>query len=133
MIALLDLNETREADPAIAAWWPSKPADLSALARQWFAVMKACGPDVREALHNNYPAACLARYPFAYVDAFTAHVNVGFYLGALLPDPNGLLIGTGKRMRHVKVFPGQAIDEQALTALIQAAYRDMRARLACPR
>lgn len=129
MIALLDLNNTYETDPEIARWWPSKEPGLSALAKQWFDVMKACGPDVRESLHNGYPAACLDLYPFAYVDAFTGHVNVGFYLGAFLPDPKGLLTGTGKRMRHVKLRPDEVYDEVALRALIAAAYCDMKTRL----
>ena len=59
---------------------------------------------------------------FGYVNAFTAHVNVGFFLGAHLADPAGLLEGTGKNMRHVKLRPGSEIDRQALAGLIQAAY-----------
>jgi hypothetical protein len=129
MIALLDLNDTFESDPDIERWWPSKSPALSALARTWYDVMKDCGPDVRESLHNGYPAACLDRYPFTYVDAFTAHVNVGFYCGAFLPDPEGLLIGSGKRMRHVKLWPDTDTNEKALKALIEAAYRDMKQRL----
>ena len=86
MIALLDLDNTLEADPVIANWWSTKSPALSVIARHWFDVMKACGPDVRESLHNDYPAACLQHFPFAYVDAFMAHVNVGFYLGAMLPE-----------------------------------------------
>lgn len=62
--------------------------------------------------------------------AFTDHVNVGFFHGAALPDPAGLLEGTGKRMRHVKVRWGREIDAAALAGLIAAAYRDMGARLA---
>lgn len=54
--------------------------------------------------------------------AFTAHVNVGFFLGAHLADPPGLLDGTGKNMRHVKLRPSTEIDRHALAALIQAAY-----------
>jgi hypothetical protein len=63
---------------------------------------------------------------FAYANAFTAHVNVGFFHGATLPDPAGLLQGTGKFMRHVKLVPGTAIDGAALEALIEAAYVDMK-------
>ena len=58
------------------------------------------------------------------------HVNVGFYRGAELPDPAGLLQGGGKRMRHVKLAAGEEVDEDALEALIDAAYHDMKARLA---
>jgi hypothetical protein len=84
---------------------------------------------VREVLHDGCPVACLGDAPFAYVGAFKAHANVGFYFGALLPDPAGLLEGEGKRMRHVKLRPGVALDEKALEALIAAAYRDIRKRL----
>jgi len=130
MIALLDLNNTSDSDPEVNAWWARKDPALSEIARRWWEVMKGCGDDVREALHNGYPAACLDLYPYAYVDAFTAHVNVGFYCGADLEDPSGLLMGTGKRMRHVKVFPGEAFDEDALEALIRQSYRDMKEKLA---
>ncbi|MDE0192617.1 MAG: DUF1801 domain-containing protein, partial [Gammaproteobacteria bacterium] len=43
-----------------------------------------------------------------------------------LPDPSALLQGTGKRMRHVKLFPGEVSDAEGLAALIDAAYRDAR-------
>jgi hypothetical protein len=64
---------------------------------------------------------------FAYVDAFSAHVNVGFFFGAMLDDPAGLLEGGGKRMRHVKLRWGKAVNAAALGDLIAAAYRDMHA------
>ena len=41
-----------------------------------------------------------------------AYVNVGFFHGAALDDPAGLLEGTGKRMRHVKAAPGATGDER---------------------
>jgi hypothetical protein len=66
---------------------------------------------------------------FAYVGAFTSHVNVGFFQGASLKDPAGLLQGNGKRMRHVKLRGGEPVNETALHALILAAYGDMRLRL----
>ncbi len=67
---------------------------------------------------------------FGYVNAFTAHANVGFFYGAVLPDPAGLLEGRGKRMRHVKLRPGKELDDEALNDLIAAAYHDIRRRLA---
>ena len=127
--ALLDLNETFVEDPGIEGWWTTRSAILAPIARDWWRVMRHCGADVRESLHNNYPAACLERYPFAYVDAFTAHVNVGFYYGAFLPDPDGLLIGSGKRTRHVKLFPDNPVNADALSTLIMAAYHDLQVRI----
>jgi hypothetical protein len=67
--------------------------------------------------------------PFAYVGAFTSHVNVGFFQGAELPDPAGLLEGAGKRMRHVKLRPGAVVSTAALNRLIEEAYSDIKMRL----
>ena len=103
--------------------------DLGAIAHQWFEVMRKCGGDVRELLHDGHPTACVADAAFAYVNAFTAHVNVGFFRGAELADPAGLLEGTGKYMRHVKLRPGSYVDAEALTQLIDTAYTDMKDRL----
>jgi hypothetical protein len=103
--------------------------DLGAIAHHWFGVMRASGDDVREVLHDGHPTVCVGDAAFAYVNAFTAHVNVGFFRGAELPDPNGLLEGTGKFMRHVKIKPGTEVDSKALKELIRTAYADMKQRL----
>jgi hypothetical protein len=108
------------------------PGELGEIARRWFEVMRGCGDDVREVLHDGHPTACVADAAFAYVNAFTAHVNVGFFLGAELADPHRLLQGTGKFMRHVKLGPGRDIDAVALRQLIETAYADMKARLEHP-
>ena len=95
----------------------------------WFERLRGCGPDVRELLHDGWPTACVGDAAFAYVAAFSAHVNLGFFQGAELDDPAGLLQGAGKRMRHVKLRWGEPVNEAALNALIAAAYRDIRLRL----
>jgi hypothetical protein len=116
-------------EPAIEAWMREQPDELAAIAQQWFEVMRNCGSDVRELLHDDQPTACVADAAFAYVDAFTAHVNVGFFLGAGLDDPEGLLEGTGKFMRHVKLRPERDVNATALRKLVETAYTDMRRRL----
>lgn len=102
---------------------------MEASARHWFEVMRNCGDDVRELLHDGHPTACVGDTAFAYVNAFKAHVNVGFFRGAEIADPDGLLEGTGKYMRHVKLKPGSIIDAAALKTLIETAYADMKRRL----
>jgi hypothetical protein len=102
---------------------------LGAIARRWFEVMRDCGDDVRELLHDGHPTACVEDAAFAYVNAFTAHVNVGFFRGAEIADLGRLLEGTGKFMRHVKLRPESDIDATALATLIETAYMDMRIRL----
>jgi hypothetical protein len=115
-------------DPAVERWMHRHPGALGDLARHWFDVMRRCGDDVRELLHDGHPTACVGDAAFGYVNAFTAHVNVGFFQGAALADPAGLLEGTGKVMRHVKLEPDKPVDATALTTLIEAAYADVQSR-----
>jgi hypothetical protein len=116
-------------DPAIDTWMHEHSGALGAIAHRWFEVLRNCGGDVRELLHDGHPTACVGDAAFAYVNAFTAHVNVGFFRGAELADPDRLLEGTGKFMRHVKLSPERDVDPTALTKLIETAYADMQRRL----
>jgi hypothetical protein len=126
---LLRFPSSVKGDPAIEAWMQEHSGQLGAIARRWFEVMRSCGDDVRELLHDGHPTACVGDAAFAYVNAFRAHVNVGFFRGAELADPKELLEGTGRFMRHVKLKPGSDIDAQALMKLIETAYTDMKGRL----
>jgi hypothetical protein len=127
--ALLRFDGTVERDSAIDAWMKEHAGELGVIAHQWFEVMRKCGDEVREVLHDGCPVACLGDAPFGYVNVFGSHVNVGFFHGATLPDPAGLLQGNGKFMRHAKLRPGAAINAAALSRLIDAAYSDIKARL----
>ncbi len=99
------------------------------MARTWFSQLRSCGEDVNELMHDGCPTACVKDAAFGYVNVFTAHVNVGFFLGATLSDPSGLLEGTGKRMRHIKLKPGKEIDAEALGRLIREAYVAVKSKL----
>jgi hypothetical protein len=128
MDEIFRLHDAVRRDPAVEAWFASgDPVRL--MAQPWFGRMRFCGVEVTELMHDGCPTACVADAAFAYVGAYKAHVNVGFFHGADLPDPAGLLEGGGVRMRHVKVRWGQPVDDAALQALIAAAYADIRARL----
>lgn len=126
---LFRLNGTVERDPAIDAWFKNHAGELGAIAHHWFDVMRNCGDEVRELLHDGCPTACLGDAAFAYVNVFTSHVNVGFFQGSSLADPAHLLQGSGKFMRHVKLKPGTPTNAAALTALIEAAYADIKSRV----
>jgi len=126
---LLRFNGAVERDPAIGAWMKDHAGELGAIALHWFEVMRKCGDEVRELLHDGHPVACLGDTPFGYVNVFTAHVNVGFFQGAALPDPARLLEGNGKFMRHVKLRPGTATNAAPLSRLIEAAYSDIKERV----
>jgi hypothetical protein len=119
--------------PAIDAWMREHSGELGTIAQRWFEVMRGCGTDVRELLHDGHPTACVGDAAFGYVNAFRAHVNVGFFRGAELADPTRLLEGTGKFMRHVKLRPGNDVDAAALRRLIETAYTDMKRRVEAER
>ena len=129
MNGMLRFSGSVRREPAIDVWLNEQVAELGAIAGRWFVRMRECGNDVRELMHDGCPVACIEDVPFGYVNVFKAHVNIGFFFGAQLRDPGGLLLGSGKRMRHVKVTPGEELDSAALSALIDAAYVDVRSRL----
>src|SRR5215468_7823326 len=129
MSKLLRFPSAAQRDPDVDAWFSRPDDELRRFAQPWFEQMRGCGADVRELLHDGHPTACVEDAAFGYVNAFRAHVNVGFFHGAALDDRAGLLEGTGKIMRHVKIRFGQPVNAAALRELIASAYRDMRVRL----
>ena len=66
---------------------------------------------------------------YVYALPYKNHVNLGFYQGAGLPDPNGLLKGTGKALRHTSLKSVDETENPALPALIAAAREERRAAL----
>ena len=129
MSQLLRFPGSVKRDPAVDDWMRAPSAELRAIAQRWFEVMRDCGDDVRELLHDGHPTACVGDAAFGYVNAFKAHVNVGFFRGAEIADPDGLLEGDGRFMRHVKLRPDKDVDAMALRKLIVAAYADMKRRV----
>jgi hypothetical protein len=135
---LLRFDGAVEHHPAIDLWFSEHSGELSVIAKRWFTLMRQCGDEVRELLHDGCPVACLGDAPFAYVNIFTSHINVGFFHGVALPDPAHLLQGRGKFMRHVKLQPASdaaksvatnVTNDAALTRLIAAAYSDIKSRV----
>ena len=130
MSQLFRLPSAVARDPGVDAWFVAPNHELRRMVQPWFEAMRGCGGDVRELLHDGCPTACVEDAAFGYVNAFSAHANVGFFHGAELDDPAGLLEGAGKRMRHVKLRWGEPVNAAALNGLIASAYRDIRMRLA---
>jgi hypothetical protein len=130
MSSFLRFDGAVKREPQIEAWFDARNPELGAIARAWFEEMRKCGQDVTELLHDGHPTACVTDAAFGYVNVFTSHVNIGFFHGASLSDPAGLLQGSGRFMRHVKARPGSLPDETALKALVRAAYVDIKEKLA---
>lgn len=129
MEELFKLSEKDFQAMDVEPWLEQKPEELRPIARKWINSIRNCGSNVQEVFHDGCPVACIENTPFAYVNAFKAHVNLGFFYGADLPDEKNLLQGSGKRMRHIKLRPEGAYDEEAITLLIHLAYKDIKDRL----
>ena len=129
MTKLFTLPGGLRRDPEVEAWFLDREGRFAEITRSWFDIIRDCGDDVRELLHDGHPTACVDEAAFAYVDSFSEHVNVGFFSGAELSDPDGLLEGSGKFMRHVKVRPDENVDALALEILINTAYLDIKESL----
>ena len=63
---------------------------------------------------------------YCYLQLHATHVNLGFYRGAELPDPQRLLDGTGKALRHVKLTEVAAAGQAPVLALLRAAIAERR-------
>ena len=59
-----------------------------------------------------------------YVTVFETYLNLGFFFGGFLPDPEGLLVGSGKRMRHIKIRSVQESEIPAITSLLAHPWAD---------
>ena len=66
---------------------------------------------------------------FCYIGAHSEHVNLGFYYGADLPDPKGLLEGTGKKLRHIKVRDADQVAKPALREMIESSLEERKSAL----
>jgi hypothetical protein len=66
---------------------------------------------------------------YAYIGVQKSHVNLGFYHGAMLPDADGLLEGTGKKLRHLKIRSLDVAESRAVRALLKTAIAERRDRL----
>jgi hypothetical protein len=117
-------------DPAemLLAKCDPKIRDLTVQLRE---VVRAAYPDLTETVRNGYGTFNYGTGPkmgddVAYISFHKAHVNLGFMRGSQLPDPKGLLEGTGKLLRHVKIKKTADITEREadLKVLLKAALEE---------
>jgi hypothetical protein len=110
-------------------WLKTKPKDLQSLATHLYQQLQTCCPDVILKFHDDYPIGCVENIPFAYVNVYTKHINIGFFYGAFFFDEHQLLQGTGKRMRHVKITPDQPSNNPMINTFLRTAYLDIKKRM----
>jgi hypothetical protein len=101
--------------------------DLARIARRLRAIIRGVDKGTVETVRLGDHAATYGVGPrkmtdgYAYIMPMRGYVNLGFYQGAVLADPRGLLEGTGKGLRHVKVRSLAEADRPAVRTLVIAA------------
>jgi hypothetical protein len=99
----------------------------AAIVSQVREIVRAAAPDAAEAFKWAQPVYELEG-PFAYVKAFKAAVNVGFWRGVELEAPAGVLQGSGAKMRHLKLRTVDEIDAALIANLVRQAVALNRAK-----
>jgi hypothetical protein len=101
-----------------------RSVEVLALGSRLRDIVRCAVPDANEVVYHG--ALCYGRSAKrseleVYISFHTAHVNLGFYRGARLADPEGLLCGDGKQMRHIKVASVADLKPVVFRRLIRAA------------
>ena len=111
-----------EPDPRVDAWLREQPKDLRDLCKAARETIGLALPGAREAIKWGFPT-WVGKGNVVAIAPYTERVNLQFYRGASLPDPSGLLEGTGKELRHVKVHHAKDLKTPVVKALLRAAWR----------
>lgn len=112
-------------DNTLEAWFKTAPQGQQATLAWLRCLITSLDPGVQEEFKWQRPCYLGRRGLFCYLQSTKNHVSLGFQNGALLDDPHGLLHGTGKDMRHVKLGPGSEPDGDALRDLLRQAWRNV--------
>ena len=104
------------------------PTDTQAITRELVGVVRKKMPGAHEFIYHNAVGYSVSDSPFDRICYIApqrkGYVNFGFFFGAGLRDPKSMLIGEGKRLRHVKI---RSIDEArnpALAKLIAQTWKE---------
>jgi hypothetical protein len=110
------------ADPRVDAWIKEQPKDLQALCRAARDLLDEGLPAARQDIKWGFPT-WVGNGNVAALNPRAGHLNLQFYRGASLRDPDGLLEGTGKELRHVKLHSAKDVRTPGVKALVRSAWR----------
>lgn len=121
-------------DEAIEAFFSGYSANVQAISRALRAMVLRAMPGVREVLvarqnHIGYGVSDSMGDRICYLCPMKDYVRLGFMFGGTLPDPEHLLEGEGKRLRHVKVRSAEAAQDPAVERLVAAAWAEAEAQV----
>lgn len=109
----------------------SASPEVAHLGRQAKALIEEVMPHVVEVVWLNQRISGYGVGPkkmseqFCYIALFKNRINLGFYYGADLPDPQNLLDGSGIKLRHIKISRQEQLENSALKELVVAAAKHL--------
>ena len=118
------MNASTASEP-VRAWLARVPGQHASVVVAVRALVFSVAPDAHETIYHDalgYGPSDSGFDPILYVAVFRAHVNLGFFYGGFTADPDGLLIGSGKRMRHVRLTTPENCANPALRRLLAEAW-----------
>jgi hypothetical protein len=119
---------TRLPDRQLLSYLAAYDPHISNLALALREVVLEEAPDAIESIVKGYAVTIGFSFTgkplkdgFCHIVTYSSHVNLGFNRGALLHDPNRVLQGTGKLIRHVTIRKGNELDRPFVRRYLQAA------------
>ena len=106
---------------SFAAYLADQPPKNQTIIKALRRFVKKTAPDLEESVKWGNGCWLRGTGPVSYVYSGEDHVQFGFFNGAALRDPKGLLQGQGKFVRHIKLRKASDLDERAFGALLRQA------------
>jgi hypothetical protein len=122
-----NLKGRRPPEPQLLAFLAAYDRNISELALALREIVLEEAPDASESIYQTYTVAIWFGFSgkmkdmFCYISTHAGHVNLGFPRGVSLPDPNRVLEGDGKTMRHIKFKSHPDVERPFVPRYIQAA------------
>jgi len=120
----------RPPDPQLLGFLEAYDRHIADLALALRETILEEAPDASESIYQVYTVAIWFGFSgkmkdmFCYIATNAGHVNLGFPRGAALPDPNRVLEGDGKTMRHIKFRSRRDVERPFVRRCIQAAMEE---------
>lgn len=111
----------------VQVWLENLPTEKKLLIEALRRLIGSVAPEAHEIIYHDasgYGPTDSGFDRIVYISVFEKHVNVGFFFGGFLSDPERLLVGSGKRMRHIKIRSLQETETPAITSLLAQAWSD---------
>jgi hypothetical protein len=114
-------------NPTVEQWLEKHLPDVQKITRQLIDIARKNMPGAHEFIYHDAVGYSMNDSPFDRICYIApqkkGYVNFGFFFGVGLPDPKKLLVGEGKRLRHVKIREMEGAQNPALAKLIVATWK----------